>query len=169
MNRCFNWKVLAALAVAGVGLFLINPTLALAALPLLLFAACPLAMFFMMRNMQNMGGMQRSQDTHSGQQASQPMGPTDPLPTPQSTGVSAALTREEQLALLQAQFETLSVQQEALSRQLEQLNAAKQIATPSEADPDIHASAAPSSSVVEEAEEVAQAADGRRSVATERS
>lgn len=57
LKACLNLKVVAALAVLGVGIYLVNPGLALAALPILVLAACPLSMFLMMRMMGMGGGM----------------------------------------------------------------------------------------------------------------
>lgn len=51
MKMCFNRKVLAALAVAGLGVVVFAPDVLAAALPLLLLAACPLSMVLMMRAM----------------------------------------------------------------------------------------------------------------------
>lgn len=48
-GMCFNWKVLAGLAFAGVGLLMVAPGVVIGALPLLLLAACPLSMVLMMR------------------------------------------------------------------------------------------------------------------------
>lgn len=45
---CFNWKVLAGLGAVAVGVLLVAPGAAIAVLPLLLFAACPLSMVVMM-------------------------------------------------------------------------------------------------------------------------
>jgi len=87
---CFNWKVIAGLAVLGVGIWLWVPNLAAAALPLLLVAACPLAMLLMMRGMQD------------GQCSSQPATAT------QTT--LATSTRSEQLAELQAQHQAIGRQ-----------------------------------------------------------
>lgn len=53
--KCFNWKIVAALAAAGVGLWAIAPGLATAVLPLLVLAACPLSMVLMMRTMNSTG------------------------------------------------------------------------------------------------------------------
>ena len=83
MKMCLNWKVLAGLGVVGVGLYLVVPGLAAAALPLLLLAVCPLSMLFMMK------GMHGNQGEAHGQRASQEA----------DTGP----TREEQLARLRAQ------------------------------------------------------------------
>jgi hypothetical protein len=46
-----NAKVVAALAAAGLAIYLAVPNLFYAALPLLILAACPLSMFLMMRMM----------------------------------------------------------------------------------------------------------------------
>lgn len=48
---CFNWKVAAGLTAAGVAVFVVAPNLIGAALPVLIIAACPLAMVVMMRAM----------------------------------------------------------------------------------------------------------------------
>lgn len=55
-GMCLNWKVLAGLAVVGVGIWAIAPNLVVGALPLLLFLACPLSMFLMMKGMGRMTG-----------------------------------------------------------------------------------------------------------------
>lgn len=93
-GMCFNWKVIAGLAVLGLGAWLWVPSLTVAALPLLLAVACPLSMLLMMRGMQH------------GQCSSQPT--TLPQPT------LATRSREEQLAELRAQHE-------AIGRQLSEL------------------------------------------------
>jgi len=89
MQMCLNWKVLAGLAVVGVGIWLFAPQFALAALPVLLVAACPLSMLFMMR------GMMRGGD----QPASQSSQASDTQPT-----------RKERLAALKNQEEALTAQ-----------------------------------------------------------
>ena len=48
---CLNWKVIAGLAVVGLGIWVVAPTLAWAAVPVLVGLACPLSMIFMMRGM----------------------------------------------------------------------------------------------------------------------
>ncbi|HSH60683.1 MAG TPA: hypothetical protein VK988_13790 [Acidimicrobiales bacterium] len=47
--KCLNWKVIAALGAVGIGLYVLAPGLAGAALPLLVLAVCPLSMLLMMR------------------------------------------------------------------------------------------------------------------------
>lgn len=46
-RMCFNWKVLAGLALAGGAIAIVSPNLFLAALPFLFLAACPLSMLLM--------------------------------------------------------------------------------------------------------------------------
>lgn len=48
---CFNKKVVAALAIVGLSIYLFVPGLVAAAVPLLILAACPLSMVLMMRMM----------------------------------------------------------------------------------------------------------------------
>lgn len=99
MKMCLNWKVLAGLGAAGVGLYLVAPGLAGAALPLLLLAACPLAMLFMMK------GMHGDRSEAHGQRAHQE---TD-----------AGLTREEQIAQLRGQQADLADRIGALEQEEE--------------------------------------------------
>ncbi len=64
LKMCLNWKVVAGLAVVGLLVLVVAPQFIWAALPLLLVAACPLSMLFMMRGMQG-GGSQSPTVTHS--------------------------------------------------------------------------------------------------------
>jgi hypothetical protein len=57
IRMCLNWKVIAGLTAAGLGLWLVAPNLLAAAVPILLLAVCPLSMLLMMR------AMGRSSDT----------------------------------------------------------------------------------------------------------
>ena len=50
-SLCLNWKVVAGLAVAGLGIWITAPNLIWVALPLLVALACPLSMLLMMRGM----------------------------------------------------------------------------------------------------------------------
>lgn len=58
-GMCLNWNVIGGLAALGVGIWIVAPGLIGAALPFLVFAACPLSMMLMMR------GMSGSQQTSS--------------------------------------------------------------------------------------------------------
>lgn len=63
--KCFNWKVIAALAAMGIGLYALAPGAALAAVPLLVLAACPLSMLLMMRAMGSMGSCKTKDDVQT--------------------------------------------------------------------------------------------------------
>lgn len=60
--KCLNWKVIAALAAVGLGLYALAPGLAAAAVPVLVLAACPLSMLVMMRLMGPMGSCKTADD-----------------------------------------------------------------------------------------------------------
>lgn len=53
MKCCFNKKVLIGAGVVALALLVISPGTALAALPVLIIAVCPLSMLLMMRTMQS--------------------------------------------------------------------------------------------------------------------
>jgi hypothetical protein len=95
LKMCLNWKVLASLAVVGVGIYLFAPRLLAEAVPILLLAACPLSMLLMMWAMQHTQGQ--------GQQ------------TPQEPDVG--LTREERMAQLRAEQAALDDQIGELERE----------------------------------------------------
>ncbi len=97
MKMCLNWKVLAGLGAVGVGVYLVAPGLAAAALPLLLLAACPLSMLLMMKGMQ--GGRCETQGRR----------------VPEET--SAGMTREEQVTQLRRQQADLAGRIEALKQE----------------------------------------------------
>ena len=97
LKHCLNWKVLAGLGVVGLGIYLVAPELVAAALPILLLAACPLSMIFMMKAMH--GSQGKSQGDHAVRQAG-----ADPS------------TREEDLARLRARQVALADQIDALER-----------------------------------------------------
>lgn len=61
-GMCFNWKVLAGLGAVAAGVLIFAPGTALAVLPLLLLAACPLSMVAMMFAMKGMGS-KKDEDT----------------------------------------------------------------------------------------------------------
>ena len=86
-HLCLDRKVVAGLAVVGVGVWVVAPNLVWAAVPVLIVLACPLSMLLMMRGM------------GSGQCAVQPEQERQ-LPV-------AGSTREEQLAALRAQHTSI--------------------------------------------------------------
>lgn len=101
---CFNWKVRVGLAVVGLGIWVMAPNLIGAAVPLLIIAACPLSMLFMMRGMQ--GGQSAAPRAQG------------PEPT------SVPLTRAEQLAELKAQLVLAQTRQELIAEEVARLEAA---------------------------------------------
>jgi hypothetical protein len=123
MQMCLNWKVLAGLAVVGVGIWLFAPQFALAALPVLLVAACPLSMLFMMRGMS--GNATASQPAQM-----------------QGEQLPAGVTHDERLAELQSRMSRMQTKQEAIARQIAEMES-------------------PEVPVVSEAEAVARAASER--------
>ncbi|WP_125939830.1 DUF2933 domain-containing protein [Mycolicibacterium grossiae] len=60
--KCYNKNVLIGMAVIALAVFVLKPSWMLAALPLLLLAACPLVMVFMMRAMSGKSGGEGSSD-----------------------------------------------------------------------------------------------------------
>jgi hypothetical protein len=93
LKMCLSWKVLAGLAAVGVGLYLVAPDLVLAALPILLLAACPLSMLLMMWAMQRTQGQQTLHEPDVG------------------------LIREDRIARLRRQQAALADQIRALERE----------------------------------------------------
>lgn len=83
LRLCLNWKVVAGLAVVGLGVWVITPNLVWAALPILIVLACPLSMLLMMRGMS--AGQCAVQSQHEGH------------------STSGDRTHAEQLAALRAQ------------------------------------------------------------------
>lgn len=51
LRMCLNWKVIAGLALVGMGVWVVAPNLLIGTLPFLALAACPLSMMFMVRGM----------------------------------------------------------------------------------------------------------------------
>ncbi len=126
IQMCLNWKVLTGLALVGLIVLVVAPQLILAALPILLIAACPLSMLFMMR------GMAGNRNATTQMQE-------DQLP--------AGLPRDERLAELQFRMSSIQDEQEAIARQIAEIER-------------------PEVPIVSEAEAVASAADERNRKST---
>ncbi|MGH2376545.1 MAG: DUF2933 domain-containing protein [bacterium] len=116
LGFCLNWKVIGGLALVAVGLWVFAPSLVARALPLLLFAACPLSMLFMMRGMkgESQTGSQSGASCHTPGQA-EPVRRTE-------TPITLA-DKKAELASLQAR-------QEILSREIAQVQNGNGKATP---------------------------------------
>lgn len=118
-GMCMNWKVIAALATVAVGLFVfLSPAMALAAVPFLLIAICPLSMLVMMKTMGNM-----RQNAHPGAATGTQVGAATAGGAQQSPCCTSGkpLSKEEQVAQLQVQLRDMQAQQERLGAQLAQL------------------------------------------------
>lgn len=63
-GMCINKKVVAGLAVVGLGVWWLAPGAIGAALPFLLIAICPLSMLVMMKAMNGMNGPQHGQQAN---------------------------------------------------------------------------------------------------------
>src|SRR5260370_42554159 len=99
LAMCLNWKVVAGLAVVALGVWVFAPNLILAALPLLVVAACPLSMLIMMRGRSNMSNM----NTMQGGGHPQPAGDQRATVLAPNQGLLAdGRTREGQRAQLRA-------------------------------------------------------------------
>src|SRR5260370_34466550 len=61
LGMCLNWRVLTGLAVLALLVLVVAPQFIWAALPILLVAACPLSLLFMMRGMSGHGESTESQ------------------------------------------------------------------------------------------------------------
>ena len=99
LKMCLNPKVLAGLAVVGVGIYVYAPGLFAAALPLLVLAVCPLSMVLMMKAMS--GGMKGNASGC------------------EQTSEDSAGARAMSDAELEAQLQGLQAQQTALADQLQ--------------------------------------------------
>jgi hypothetical protein len=53
--KCVNWRVIGGLAAVGLGIYVVAPGVAAAAVPLLVLALCPLSMLLMTWVMGSMG------------------------------------------------------------------------------------------------------------------
>jgi len=81
---CLNKKVLIGLGVLAVGLVVLQPGWALAALPFLILAICPLSMIFMMRGMRGRPSQQSFLEAGTTQHDSARNPPADTTTTEQA-------------------------------------------------------------------------------------
>jgi choline-glycine betaine transporter len=87
LKACLDWRVLVALALVGLGIWLLAPGAVAAVLPALVLAACPISMVLMMRmngSRASMGeGMSHQDRTLRRFQRHVSRGPTEePVPPP---------------------------------------------------------------------------------------
>src|SRR6266852_2648217 len=108
-GMCLNWRVLGSLALVGLVVLVAAPSLAARALPLLFVAVCPLSMVAMMWAMR-------------GKKAA----PAPPIGAPEPTVASAKpdVGAEPTLSGLRSELAGMHAQQERLTRQIAELEAA---------------------------------------------
>ena len=99
-GMCLNWKVIAGLGAVAVGVWAVAPGLIAGVLPLLVFAICPLSMWFMMRGMSGAMGSKGSNAPRS-----------------------AVSGGSGDLAALKAEHARVAAELEALEREVAQANA----------------------------------------------
>jgi hypothetical protein len=92
--KCFNPKILGGLALTGLAVFLVAPSVFSAVLPLLAVAACPLGMLVMMKGMA--GGQSRTTGTERQGEAADASPP--------------ALATEAEIARLRAEVDQLKAE-----------------------------------------------------------
>lgn len=120
LSCCMNWKVIGALAVTGLAVWVIAPNLVAGLVPVLFVLVCPLSMLLMMPMM--MKGQMGMKDQQS--RRSQPE-EASCCTTPQTQQLNqlsrANPSRKEELAELKAQLANTQLQQEAMVREIAQL------------------------------------------------
>ena len=114
---CLNWKVVAGLAVVGLGIWALAPQMWAAAAPVLVVLACPLSMLFMMRGM-------RAGGQHGGAACAMPSQSATAAPRASDavSPVRAAVAGgRPSLAQLRAELEQMRERQEAIARRIAEL------------------------------------------------
>jgi hypothetical protein len=116
---CFDKRVVAGLALAGIGALVFVPNLLAAALPLLLVAICPLSMLFMLLMGKAMMGGPRQQTNES------LLGSTSAVLIDVPYSVGPAPDSTAQAATLRPQLRELQKQQAELAKQIARLEASE--------------------------------------------
>ncbi len=149
---CLNWKVVAGLAVAGLGIWALAPQVWGAALPVLFVLACPLSMLFMMRA----GG--RQGDQMAGAACAMPAQSAAPAAhAGQPAQSSFTGSREMRLVQLKTELASTGARQDALARRISELELA--------ALPAVHETEASAATPLGGAEGLAWERRGRTAVA----
>ncbi len=116
---CLNWKVIAGLAIAALGVWVMAPQLLAAALPVLILAACPLSMLLMMRGMGNMGNMGNMNGMGAAAAAADGAEAADTLPGSGARAAARAPQRvDETVDDLRRRLERVQAEQDALVRHI---------------------------------------------------
>lgn len=108
MGMCFNKRVLIGLGVVGLGVFAVSPRLLGTMAPLLILAACPLSMVFMMRAMNRDGAScgTKQPDAESDNQVAARNGTVEPVAAAGVHGGDSQLRElEEEVNRLKAELQ----------------------------------------------------------------
>lgn len=124
MRMCLNRNVLVALGVTGLAVFLLAPSVFAATYPILILAACPLAMVVMMRAMgpqDGSGAGSRGGPAEETALTESAVGaaPTDSLTPPAMAGDGRPVTREG----IESELRDLDARRRALSARLDSVDA----------------------------------------------
>ncbi len=136
LKHCFNWKVLAGVGVAVLGVLLLSPGLFARVLPWLIVAVCPLSMVAMMVGMGAMkmkDGVERPDD-HVAQAP-----PVAGLPCCGSALFVRPPVRDR-VAELKAQLADLAAEQQRIAQEVARLEGERDASeTEEEANTEVHA------------------------------
>lgn len=109
MGMCFNKRVLIGLGVVALGVFAVSPRLLGAVAPLLILAACPLSMVFMMRAMNRGEGAScgtKQEDAEPDAEVAARGGVVEPVAGAAASGGDAQLRElEEEVNRLKAELQ----------------------------------------------------------------
>ena len=132
LKMCLNPKVIAGLGVVALGILVVNPNLFLSALPLLLFAACPLSMLLMGKMMMGQGSSGATEGVyacpmHPEVRSDQPGRCTKCgmalVGKPKESATEAPTSNGNRLHELQAKLQNMSTEQVALAKEIRELQA----------------------------------------------
>ena len=112
---CLNWRVVAVLGAAGLGIWALAPQLLTQFAPVLLVLACPLSMLFMMRSGSQQGGIACAMPNGKN---------TVPGEAVHATPSPFAGSREAQVAQLKADLAQAREHQESIAYRLAELETA---------------------------------------------
>lgn len=118
-HACCNRKVLLGLVLVALGLFVVSPALALAALPILLLALCPLS-FLTVAVLAGLGKLRGTQIPLIGSLLKKP-----------HQRWHGGRTREEELRRLTTQLQEVEARRMAIRNHLQELQQARPVQSPS--------------------------------------
>jgi hypothetical protein len=121
-GKCLDWKVLAGLVIAGLGLWVLAPDRVGGIWPLLLLAACPLSMLLLLWWGVQYGQRAALPPPDSARRTLGNAPDPDYVSSPLRVGQGAeANAPEEQIAALKAELASVQARQEAIAREIARL------------------------------------------------